>query len=70
MKQDIYSQIQSLHSKCDLQVFELKKIKLELESLRFTMALWSYMNVGLIITLVYVSWSSYKRQKKISEWIL
>ena len=47
---------------------KLKEMKTELESLRFTIYLWSCFNVGLVIVLVYSSWRTYKRQGKITEW--
>ena len=70
LKQVFHSRLQELESKHSDQEVTLKKMKNELESLRFTMTLWSYLNVGLIIMLVYVSWMSYKRQQKYSEWRL
>jgi len=47
---------------------KFKGMKTELESLRFTMYLWSCFNVGLLLVLVYSSWRAYKRQEKMTEW--
>lgn len=47
---------------------KMRVFKNELESLRFTIYLWSCFNVGLIIILIYLSWRTYKRQEKMTEW--
>jgi hypothetical protein len=49
---------------------QIRDIQNELESLRFTVNLWCYLNIGFIIVMIYVSWKTYKRQSKMNEWRL
>ena len=64
------SRINYIDSKCKSQMVKMKEMRNELESLRFTVLLWSFVNVGLMIILIYTSWRTYKRQEKMSEWRL
>ena len=66
----IESRINYIDSKCKSQMVKMKEMRNELESLRFTVLLWSFVNVGLMIILIYTSWRTYKRQEKMSEWRL
>ena len=49
-------------------VVKVSQLKNDVESLRFTMYLYSYFNAGLIVILIYLSWRAYKRQEKFTEW--
>lgn len=60
--------MEQLEMDCRMLSTQFRDMRFEIESLRFTMFLWSYVNIGLIIILVYSSWRTYKRQEKMTEW--
>lgn len=66
----VHSKMNTILLKQQEHAVQIIDMRMELESLRFTVKLWCYLNIGFIIVMIYVSWKTYKRQIKMNEWRL
>ena len=66
----LHSTMNKILSNQQVHSVKLIDMQMELESLRFTVNLWCYLNIGFIIITIYASWKTYQCQIKLNEWRL